>query len=237
MEIWDLLYRKERRREAVEERPSGERDSRQIGVFMKLVTYNTQYGVGRDGRFDLERIAEEVEGADIIALQEVTRNFARNGGVDMIDGLAALLPDYFSRLRCGDGPRFRRDRQPGKAAQPALPVRQHGAVALADRRLAQPASAAHAAGLVVAICSAARWRRWSWRRRDRSESIPCISTTSPSPSAPADQPPQGARLRVCGRGRRDQRLGRIRLSRAAASARIRHSWATSTWTASRPNTC
>jgi endonuclease/exonuclease/phosphatase family metal-dependent hydrolase len=63
---------------------------------MKLVTYNTQYGVGRDGKFDLERIARKVEDADIIALQEVTRNFARNGGVDMIDGLAALLPDYFT---------------------------------------------------------------------------------------------------------------------------------------------
>lgn len=63
---------------------------------MKLVTYNTQYGVGRDGRFDLDRIAREVEGADVIALQEVTRNFARNGGVDMIDGLAALLPGYFT---------------------------------------------------------------------------------------------------------------------------------------------
>lgn len=62
---------------------------------MKLVTYNTQYGVGRDGKFDLERIASEVEGADIIALQEVTRNFARNGGVDMVDGLAALLSEYF----------------------------------------------------------------------------------------------------------------------------------------------
>ena len=58
---------------------------------MKLVTYNTQYGVGRDGKFDLGRIAREVEGADIIALQEVTRNFARNGSADMIDGLAALL--------------------------------------------------------------------------------------------------------------------------------------------------
>ena len=62
---------------------------------MKLVTYNTQYGVGRDEGFDLQRIATEVEGADIIALQEVTRNFARNGGVDMVEGLAALLPDYF----------------------------------------------------------------------------------------------------------------------------------------------
>ena len=63
---------------------------------MKLVTYNTQYGVGRDGKFDLGRIAREVEGADIIALQEVTRNFARNGSVDMIEGLAAILPGYFT---------------------------------------------------------------------------------------------------------------------------------------------
>jgi endonuclease/exonuclease/phosphatase family metal-dependent hydrolase len=63
---------------------------------MKLVTYNTQYGVGRDGRFNLERVAKEVDGADIIALQEVTRNFARNGGVDMVDGLAVLLPNYFT---------------------------------------------------------------------------------------------------------------------------------------------
>jgi len=27
---------------------------------MKLVTYNIQYGLGRDGRYDLARIAREV---------------------------------------------------------------------------------------------------------------------------------------------------------------------------------
>ncbi|MEO5323828.1 endonuclease/exonuclease/phosphatase family protein [Mesorhizobium sp. CC13] len=62
---------------------------------MKLVTYNTQYGVGRDGRYDLERIARAVDGADIVALQEVTRNFMRNNMADMVEGLARLLPDYF----------------------------------------------------------------------------------------------------------------------------------------------
>lgn len=62
---------------------------------MKLVTYNTQYGIGRDGRYDLERIASAIEGADIIALQEVTRNFMRNNSADMVAGLAELLPDYF----------------------------------------------------------------------------------------------------------------------------------------------
>ncbi|ODT08785.1 MAG: hypothetical protein ABS58_00980 [Mesorhizobium sp. SCN 65-20] len=62
---------------------------------MKLVTYNTQYGVGRDGHYDLGRIARAVAGADIVALQEVTRNFMRNNMADMVDGLARLLPDYF----------------------------------------------------------------------------------------------------------------------------------------------
>lgn len=62
---------------------------------MKLVTYNTQYGVGRDGRYDLARIAAAVDGADVIALQEVTRNFMRNNLADMVEGLAELLPDHF----------------------------------------------------------------------------------------------------------------------------------------------
>ena len=31
---------------------------------MKIVTYNIQYGRGRDGRFDLDRIADTVSGAD-----------------------------------------------------------------------------------------------------------------------------------------------------------------------------
>lgn len=63
---------------------------------MKLVSYNIQYGIGRDGRSDLERIAASVEAADVIALQEVTQGFSRNGGVDMVAGLKALLPGHFS---------------------------------------------------------------------------------------------------------------------------------------------
>ncbi|PHP69121.1 endonuclease [Zhengella mangrovi] len=59
------------------------------------VTYNIQYGTGMDGRYDLERIAGEVRGADVIALQEVCRNNPQNGGHDMVAGLAALLPEYF----------------------------------------------------------------------------------------------------------------------------------------------
>lgn len=62
---------------------------------MKIVTYNIQHGVGRDGRFDLDRIADAIRDADIVALQEVTRNFPGNGGVDMMVGLTERLPDHF----------------------------------------------------------------------------------------------------------------------------------------------
>ena len=46
---------------------------------MWLVTYNIQYGLGKDHRYDLARIAREIEDADIIALQEVERHWQRSG--------------------------------------------------------------------------------------------------------------------------------------------------------------
>ncbi|MEX0345189.1 MAG: endonuclease/exonuclease/phosphatase family protein [Rhizobiaceae bacterium] len=68
---------------------------RSTPMTMKCVTYNIQFGFGMDSRYDLERIVDAVRGADLIALQEVTRNNPQNGGVDMVDGLCNLLPDYF----------------------------------------------------------------------------------------------------------------------------------------------
>ncbi|MBD9374525.1 endonuclease/exonuclease/phosphatase family protein [Rhizobium sp. ARZ01] len=62
---------------------------------MKFVTYNIQYGIGLDGRLDLARIASEIESADVIALQEVTRGFHRNGNIDMVAELQARLPAHF----------------------------------------------------------------------------------------------------------------------------------------------
>lgn len=63
---------------------------------MKCVSYNIQYGVGLDRNYDLGRIAEAVRGADVIALQEVSRNNPRNQGRDMVAGIRALLPEYFA---------------------------------------------------------------------------------------------------------------------------------------------
>lgn len=62
---------------------------------MKLVSYNIRYGVGIDDQLDLPRIARELEGADIIGLQEVDRFFKRGGEVDQAAELAELLGDYY----------------------------------------------------------------------------------------------------------------------------------------------
>ena len=74
-------------------------------IAMKLVTYNIQYGIGLDGRYDIGRIADAVRGADVIALQEVSRNNPNNGGRDMAAELGEALPDYFAVY----GPNFEAD--------------------------------------------------------------------------------------------------------------------------------
>ncbi|MDF0603101.1 endonuclease/exonuclease/phosphatase family protein [Psychromarinibacter sp. C21-152] len=61
---------------------------------MKCVSYNIQYGLGADGRYDLARIAGEVAEADVIALQEVDRHWARSGMVDSPAALAEALPGH-----------------------------------------------------------------------------------------------------------------------------------------------
>jgi endonuclease/exonuclease/phosphatase family metal-dependent hydrolase len=62
---------------------------------MKIVTYNIQFGLGKDGRYDLQRVAGEVDGADIIALQEVERHWQRSGLKDQAAEIAKLLANYY----------------------------------------------------------------------------------------------------------------------------------------------
>ncbi len=42
---------------------------------IKLVSYNIQYGLGQDGHYDLSRTIAELQGQDVICLQEVTTNW------------------------------------------------------------------------------------------------------------------------------------------------------------------
>lgn len=46
---------------------------------MKPASCNIRYGIGLDGRFDLDRIAANVESAEIVAAQEVTRKVVTDG--------------------------------------------------------------------------------------------------------------------------------------------------------------
>jgi endonuclease/exonuclease/phosphatase family metal-dependent hydrolase len=66
-----------------------------VEITMKLVSYNIQYTKGRDGRFDTARIVESLQDADVIALQEVERNWPRSAMADQVADLAALLPEYY----------------------------------------------------------------------------------------------------------------------------------------------
>ena len=50
--------------------------------YIKLVSYNIRFGLGTDQKIDLERIADTVKDADIIALQEVDRCWKRSGMTD-----------------------------------------------------------------------------------------------------------------------------------------------------------
>jgi len=61
---------------------------------MRIVTYNIQWGRGRDGRIDLDRIADTIRDADIAALQEVERNWRPQMHSDQVARLAELLPNH-----------------------------------------------------------------------------------------------------------------------------------------------
>lgn len=68
---------------------------------MKFVSFNIQYGVGLDGNFNIERIADAIRDADIIALQEVTRNLPKNSRADLPALIAARLPEFFHAFGAG----------------------------------------------------------------------------------------------------------------------------------------
>ena len=62
---------------------------------MLFTTYNIQFGCGRDGRIDLERIARTIAKADVIALQEVERNWRKDQAFpDQAARLGELLPQH-----------------------------------------------------------------------------------------------------------------------------------------------
>ena len=57
------------------------------------MSFNVHNGFSRDGRLDLEAIAQVIEasGADVVGLQEVSRGWLINGSADMVQWLSQRL--------------------------------------------------------------------------------------------------------------------------------------------------
>lgn len=62
---------------------------------MKIVTYNAHYAIGKDDQYDLGRIIDTIRDADIIALQEIERNYGPPDGPSQPEDIATLLPNYY----------------------------------------------------------------------------------------------------------------------------------------------
>ena len=60
---------------------------------VRVMSYNLHQGFGLDGRLDLAELAEVIkaEGADVVALQEVSRGWVIDGAVDMLVWLSQRL--------------------------------------------------------------------------------------------------------------------------------------------------
>jgi len=60
---------------------------------IRLLTYNVHYGIGRDGRYDLARIAAVIrqESPDVVALQETDNGVARSRRDDQVGWLTEAL--------------------------------------------------------------------------------------------------------------------------------------------------
>lgn len=63
---------------------------------VRVMTYNLHSGFGTDGTQDLEAIAESIErsGAQIVAVQEISRGWLLNGSTDMVGWLQRRLGMY-----------------------------------------------------------------------------------------------------------------------------------------------
>ncbi|MBP0438239.1 endonuclease/exonuclease/phosphatase family protein [Tianweitania sediminis] len=122
---------------------------------MKLVSLNIQYGFGADGRYDLSRAARAVAQADIIALQEVERNWERTGFDDQPAILQELLPEHHgvfgpafdmdASSRVAGGPIINRRRQFGTMVLSRWPILWSRLYCLPMRKVLYPLNTQNAA--------------------------------------------------------------------------------------------
>ena len=61
---------------------------------IRIATYNIQYGMGADGRFDLDRIVAVIGDLEIVGLQEVEAHWDRSGNRDLPALISEKMPDH-----------------------------------------------------------------------------------------------------------------------------------------------
>ncbi len=101
---------------------------------MKFLSYNIQYCKGKDGRDDVDRIIQEIEGADIIALQEVERFWKRSGNIDQVARISEGLKGYYWVYGAGVDLHIDLDTNSNFVANDGMPPRQQFGNMLLSRK-------------------------------------------------------------------------------------------------------
>jgi len=106
----------------------------------KIVSFNIQYSLGADNKYDMMRCIDVVRDADIICLQEIDRNWRRTNMVDQFAEVQALLPDRYcafgpsldvdASARKSDGSVENRRRQSGQMTISRFPIASSRAIHL-----------------------------------------------------------------------------------------------------------
>ena len=106
----------------------------------KIVSFNIQYSLGADNKYDMRRCIDVVRDADIICLQEIDRNWRRTNMVDQFAEVQALLPDRYcafgpsldvdASARKSDGSVENRRRQSGQMTISRFPIASSRAIHL-----------------------------------------------------------------------------------------------------------
>ena len=106
----------------------------------KIVSFNIQYSLGADNKYDMRRCIDVVRDADIICLQEIDRNWRRTRMADQFAEVQALLPNRYcvfgpsldvdASARKSDGSVENRRRQSGQMTISRFPIASSRAIHL-----------------------------------------------------------------------------------------------------------
>jgi endonuclease/exonuclease/phosphatase family metal-dependent hydrolase len=163
---------------------------------LRVMCWNIRHGLGNDGCVDLQRIARVIResGAQIVALQEVDRGWARSGGADQASDLAdalgmhhvfaanLVLPDAGYGIPAEYGTAILSEWPIASSSNAALPARHSS-----ERRGLLTASITHPErGELVVACTHLHWGSTATPAEsiaERAEQVAAIiETLQPAPA-------------------------------------------------------